>query len=198
MSLSPNNNQQDLENQTTTEQVAEVPAAEGEGDQGELLLQLEEKTQEAKENYERILRLAAELENLKKRQEKERTDLVMYANESIIKELLPVVDSLEMALSHGRQQENPPALMEGIENVLKGFQAALAKFGVSPINARGEKFDPAFHNAVMQQESSEAEDQTIIQELQKGYLLNNRLLRPTMVVVARKPSTESVRINVKI
>jgi molecular chaperone GrpE len=122
----------------------------------------------------------------------------MYANESIIKELLPVVDSLEMALSHGRQQENPPALMEGIENVLKGFQAALAKFGVSPINARGEKFDPAFHNAVMQQESSEAEDQTIIQELQKGYLLNNRLLRPTMVVVARKPSTESVRINVKI
>jgi molecular chaperone GrpE len=198
MSLSPKNHQPDLENATTTEQVAEAPAAAGEEDQGELSRQLEEKTQEARENYERMLRLAAELENLKKRQEKERTDLVMYANESILKELLPVVDSLELALSHGRQQENAPALLEGIENVLKGFQAALAKFGVSPLHALGEKFDPAFHNAVMQQESSEAEDQTIIQELQKGYLLNNRLLRPTMVVVARNPSTESVRINVKV
>lgn len=193
MPVSQNDNQQDLDNDMNPEHVAE-----GEVEQSELLRQLEEKGQEAKENYERILRLAAELENLKKRQEKERTDLVMYANESLIKELLPVVDNLELALNHGRQQDNPPALMEGIENVLKGFLAALSKFGVSPISALGEKFDPAFHNAVMQQESSEAEDQTIIQELQKGYLLKNRLLRPTMVVVARNPAAESVRINVKV
>jgi len=173
-------------------------AAAAETDQESILHQLEAKTQEAQENYERLLRLAAEVENLKKRQERERADVVQFANESLIKELLPVLDNLELALEHGRRQDAPPAMIEGVDMVLRGFLQALAKFGVSQINAQGEKFDPAYHNAIMQQENSEVEDQTVIQELQKGYLLQNRLLRPAMVVVARNTGAASTRINVKV
>ncbi|MBW1917619.1 MAG: nucleotide exchange factor GrpE [Deltaproteobacteria bacterium] len=183
--------------EAATAETTEAGAEETEGvDRETILRQLEEKTQEAQQYYERMLRLAAEVENLKKRQERERTELVQFANESLIRELLPVVDNLELALEHSRQQDAPPAMVEGVEMVLRGFLQALAKFGVSQINALGEKFDPAYHNAVMQQEDSEAEDQTIIQELQKGYLLQNRLLRPTMVVVARNTSGTATQANV--
>ncbi len=87
------------------------------------------------------------------------------------------------------------ALLEGVENVLKGFLQVITKFGVTPIQALGEKFDPAFHNAVMQQEDDSVEDQTVIQELQKGYLLKNRLLRPAMVVVARNPNLKLTELK---
>jgi molecular chaperone GrpE len=148
---------------------------------------LKEKTREAEENYERLLRLAAEMENLKKRQERERADLLQFANENLIKELLPVVDNLELALDHGRQLEAPAPLLEGLELVQQGFLKALAKFGVTPLKAVGQTFDPAFHNAVMQEEAPEIPDRTVLKELQKGYLLQNRLIRPAMVVVARNP-----------
>jgi molecular chaperone GrpE len=150
------------------------------------LAELERENQELKEKNDQLLRHVAEVENFKKRLEKERADLREFANESLIKDLLPVVDNLELAITHGRQQESGSALLEGVENVLKGFLQVITKFGATPIQALGEKFDPAFHNAVMQQEDDSVADQTVIQELQKGYLLKNRLLRPAMVVVARK------------
>jgi molecular chaperone GrpE len=153
-----------------------------------LIRQLAETTkenEELKEKNEQLLRHVADIENFKKRLEKERADLRDFANESLLKDLLPVVDNLELALNHGREQESGSALLEGVENVLKGFLQVITKFGVTPLQALGEKFDPAFHNAVMQQEDDSVEDQTVIQELQKGYLLKNRLLRPAMVIVAR-------------
>jgi molecular chaperone GrpE len=156
-------------------------------DPAQLQKQLLEKTKESEENYTRLLRLAADIENLKKRQGKERADLLLYANENLIKELLPVVDNLELALEHGRQSEAPEAMLEGIDLVYQGFLKVLAKFGVSPLNSVGQQFDPAFHNAVMQEETMESPDCSIIKELQKGYLMNQRLLRPAMVVVARNP-----------
>jgi molecular chaperone GrpE len=156
-------------------------------DVAELADALKEKTREAEENYERLLRLAAEMENLKKRQERERADLLQFANENLIKELLPVVDNLELALDHGRQLEAPAPLLEGLERVQQGFLKALAKFGVTPLKAVGQNFDPAFHNAVLQEEAPEIPDCTVLKELQKGYLLQNRLIRPAMVVVARNP-----------
>jgi len=152
------------------------------------LAEKERENQELREKNDQLLRRLADMENFKKRLEKEQADLREYANESLLKELLPVVDNLEMALSHGRQQKADPAFLEGVENVLKGFLHALEKFGARPIQALGERFDPTFHNAVMQQEDNSVEDQTIIQELQKGYLLKNRLLRPSMVVVSRQNS----------
>ncbi len=166
----------------TPEEIAAITS-----DPAELQKQLQDKTQEAEGSYARLLRLAADMENLKKRQEKERADLLLYANENLIKELLPVVDNLERALEHGRQSEAPEAMLEGIDLVYQGFLKTLAKFGVTPLKSVGQQFDPAFHNAVMQEETTEIPDCTVTKELQKGYLLNQRLLRPAMVVVARNP-----------
>ena len=180
--------------QPTESEAVETPEMESavmeECDPESLIRQLAEKVREndeLKEKNNQLLRHVADVEKFKKRLEKERADLKDFANESIIKDLLPVVDNLELAVNHGRQQESGSALLAGVENVLKGFLQALTKFGVTPIQSLGEKFDPAFHNAVMQQEDDSVEDQTVIQELQKGYLLKHRLLRPAMVVVARNP-----------
>ncbi len=151
----------------------------------QLQLQLEEKTKEAQENYERFLRLAAETENLKKRLEREKADLLQFANENLIKELLPVVDHLELALEHGRQAATPAAFLEGLELVQQGFLKTLGRFGVTPLAAVGQQFDPAYHNAVVQEPAPEVPDCTVLKDLQKGYLLHGRLLRPAMVVVAR-------------
>jgi len=168
-----------------------VEAAEGAAPQAE-------KTPEAQELYERLLRCAAEIENLKKRQEKEKAELLQFANENLIKELLPVVDNLELALEHGRQLDAPPPLLEGLELVHQGFLKALTRFGVTPIVCVGQPFDPAFHNAVMQEEHTDVEDCSILKELQKGYLLQSRLLRPAMVVVAKNTQKTSCPIDVKV
>lgn len=170
------------ENKTGPEAHPESP--ESSGDLTELNQALAEKTKEAEENYTRLLRLAADMENLKKRQERERADLLQFANENLVKELLPVVDNLELALAHGRQLEAPKALLEGIERVYQGFLKALERFGVTPFDSAGQPFDPAFHNAMMQEEAPEIPDGCVIKDLQKGYLMNQRLLRPAMVVVA--------------
>ena len=151
----------------------------------QLQQQLAEQTKAAQENLDRALRLAAEMENLKKRLEREKAELLQFANESLIKELLPVVDNLELALEHGRQAETPASFLEGIELVHQGFLKALARFGVTPLAAVGQPFDPAYHNAVMQQAAPEVPDCSVLKELQKGYLMHQRLLRPAMVVVAR-------------
>jgi molecular chaperone GrpE len=175
-SKSPHRQEAAPETRAPSAEVAELQAA------------LKEKSREAEEHYERLLRLAAEMENLKKRQEKDRAELLQFANESLIKELLPVVDNLELALNHGRQLETPAPLLSGLELVHQGFLKALEKFGVTPMVSVGQGFDPVFHNAVMQEETREAPDCTILKELQKGYLYRNRLLRPAMVVVARNPN----------
>ena len=175
--------------QDLTDPQAENPAADITDDAAARLL---DKTKEAEEYHDRLLRLAAEMENLKKRLEREKGELLQFANESLIKELLPVVDNLELALEHGRRQDAPPALLEGIELVHHGFLKALARFGVTPLNGVGEPFDPAFHNAVLEEETSEAPDCTVTKELQRGYLLHQRLLRPAMVVVARNPQPYTI------
>ena len=157
--------------------------------------QLEQKTKEAQENFDRGLRLAAEMENLKKRLEREKAELLQFANENLIKELLPVVDNLELALEHGRQAETPASFLEGIELVHQGFLKALARFGVTPLAVVGQPFDPAYHNAVMQEAAPEVPDCTVLKELQKGYMMHSRLLRPAMVVVARNTEEASCQTH---
>lgn len=179
------------DSQSQKEKTALGAPLEDSGDLTELQNNLQEKTKEAEENYARLLRLAADMENLKKRQERERAELVQYANENLVKELLPVVDNLERALDHGRQLKAPEALLEGIEMVYHGFLKALERFGVTPFDSLGQQFDPAFHNAMMQEEAPEAPDCSVIKELQKGYLMNQRLLRPAMVVVARNTQNDN-------
>ena len=171
----------------------EVPhkSPESSGDLTELHQQLAEKTKEAEENYTRLLRLAADMENLRKRQERERAELLQFANENLVKELLPVVDNLERALDHGRQLAAPKALLEGIEMVHHGFLKVLDRFGVTAHDSLGQQFDPAFHSAMMEEEAPDVPDGSVTKELQKGYLMNQRLLRPAMVVVARTTQNET-------
>jgi len=163
----------------------ETPPEELPTDPEELQNLVVQKTQEAKENYDRVLRLAAELDNLRKRQERELSEVRQFANENLLRELLPVLDNLERALEHGRQNETPEALMEGLDLVHQDFLKVLGRFGITPLDSVGERFNPTYHHAVMEEEAPEVEDQTVLKELQKGYLLQNRLLRPAMVVVSR-------------
>lgn len=188
--------QTDIPGEPAEDAGADQTPAELPTDPEDLQNLLIQKTREAEEQRERVLRLAAELENLKKRQERELADLRQFANENVIKELLPVLDNLERALEHGCQGEAPPALMEGLELVNQDFCKVLARFGVTRLEAVGQKFDPAFHHAVMEEEAPEANDQTVLRELQRGYLLQNRLLRPAMVVVSRHTPQPAIKIKV--
>jgi molecular chaperone GrpE len=152
----------------------------------ELKAKLEAKEQESNEAYDRFLRVSAEFENFKKRSFREMSDFKKFANESLLKEMLPIVDNLELALSSLNEKGNPESgLREGVELTLKEILKTLEKFGVKPIEALEKVFDPNFHQAVMQEESEDYPEQTVLKELQKGYLIHDRLLRPAMVVVSK-------------
>ncbi len=154
--------------------------------------QLEAKEIEAKENYDRFLRQVAEVENLKKRMAREKTEAIRYANESLIRDLLPILDNLERAVDHAKGGNGKP-LQEGVEMVLKGLLDVLNKHGVTQISAKGESFDPEKHEAIAQVESEEHEPNTVVEEHHKGYFLLDRLLRPSLVSVAKPPKTKGER-----
>lgn len=146
--------------------------------------QLAEKTKEAAEYFDKWLRLRAEFENFKKRVQKEKTDLMKFGNESLLKALLPVLDNLARAIDHGKGPGGNASLIAGVELTQKQFLNILEKFGVKPISAIGEVFDPEKHEAVAQEES-DLEPNKIIAEVEKGYFYHDRLLRPSKVIVAK-------------
>lgn len=152
---------------------------------------LEEKEEEIKTLYDKLLRSQAEFENYKKRMAKETSDLMKYSNEEIIKELLHTVDNLERAIQHAKESDKSENITEGIDIILKQLFKSLERFGVSGFVSVGEKFDPNKHEAVIQVESAEHEPNTIIAESQKGYFLRERLLRPALVTVTRAPQVET-------
>jgi molecular chaperone GrpE len=152
--------------------------------------QLAAKELEAKTNYERFVRQAAELENFKKRASREREDAIRFANESLIKDLLPVVDNLERAVAHASGGGNGKPIVEGVEMVLKSLLDVLTKYGVTQISAVGEPFDPAKHEAMAQVESPSHQPNSVVDELQRGYTLRDRLLRPALVSVAKAPISQ--------
>lgn len=156
---------------------------------------LEAKEKEAKENYDRYLRQAAELENFRKRANRDKDETVRFANESLIKDLLPVVDNLERAVAHSRGGGDGEPLLEGIEMVLRGLFETLAKHGVMPISALGQPFDPQKHEAMAQIESDTETPNTVLEEHHKGYLLRDRLLRPALVSVAKAPKSQGKKNN---
>jgi molecular chaperone GrpE len=162
----------------------------------ELLKKVEELAKESAKNFDQFLRSKAEMDNLIKRNKKEKEDWVKYSNETLMKEILPVMDNLEMAISHSDDESSFQALKEGVELTLKGLKGSLAKSGLVEVNAKGEPFDPCFHHAVSQQESEDVASGVVMAELQKGYVLNERLIRPAMVVLSTgKPGEESTEKN---
>ena len=156
----------------------------------ELLKKLTDTREEAEKNYDLYMRTYAEMENIKKRGIKEREELAKYANESIIKEILPVIDNLDKAISHAQNDENSSALVEGLELTRDGLMKALEKAGLKEVEALGEPFDPNFHESVSQRTDDTVAPGHIIMELQKGYLLNGRLMRPSMVVISQEKATK--------
>ena len=152
----------------------------------ELNKSLNEKDEKIKSLEERLLYLQADFENFKKIKNKERQDTLKFGNEVLIKELLPVVDNLERALEHSSETESAKGVYEGIQIVLNEFLKVLERSGVSRIEALGKKFDPNFHEAFFQEERDDVEPETVISEHQKGYSLNGRLIRPSMVSISKK------------
>jgi len=147
--------------------------------------QLAEKTREATETFDKWLRLRAEFENYKKRMQKEKADLMRFGNESLLKSILPILDNLERAINHGKDLREKTSLLEGVELTLKQFLDTLERFGVKPVLAMGEVFDPEKHEAISYQESDQ-EPHRVISEVLKGYLFHERLLRPAKVIVSRE------------
>jgi len=159
--------------------------------------QLEAKEQEAKDNYDRYVRQVAEAENFKKRNARERDEAIRFANEALLRDLLPVIDNLERAIAHTAGSSHGSSLVEGVEMVLKGFVDVLSKFGVCQISAVGQPFDPAKHEAMAQVESDQHEPNVVIDELHKGYMFRDRLLRPTLVSVAKTPETKEKKNDIE-
>ena len=170
---------------TTKDETEDDSVAEVKDPLKELQAKLESKEEEAKETYDRLLRVSADFENYKKRSTREMEEFRKYANQSLLKEMLSVVDNLELAISSSNnEQESDKNLIEGLNLTLNEILRVLEKFNVKPIEARGKTFDPAFHEAVMREETDDFPEKTVISEFQKGYLIHDRLLRPAMVVVA--------------
>jgi len=144
---------------------------------------------EALENYDRFLRISAEFENYKKRTDREMAEFRKYANEAFVTEMLPVVDNLQRAIASAKEKgEKNGGLVEGVQLTLKDMLKVFDKFRVKPIEALGEIFDPTYHQAVQQEETQNHTYNTVIRELQTGYTIHDRLLRPSMVIVAKSSS----------
>lgn len=173
-------------------ETAEETTMEGEGGAAEasseqLTLMLEDARAKADESWEQVLRLQAELENSQRRAKRDIENAHKFGLEKFAQELLPVKDSLEMGLAaaEGSDHEVADKLREGTELTLKMLGSALEKFGIKEVNPIGEPFNPEWHQAMTMQESSDHEPNCVMAVMQKGYLLNDRLLRPAMVVVSK-------------
>ncbi len=141
---------------------------------------------EYKELYDKYVRLHAEFENFKRRITKDKQEAIKFANQELIRQILPFVDNLERSLQHADEAKNIDALKEGIEMTIKDFLKTLEKSGLEMIPAEGEPFDPNVHEAIMQEERNDMEPNTVVQELQRGYKLHGRVIRPATVTVSKK------------
>ncbi|MFH0913321.1 MAG: nucleotide exchange factor GrpE [Candidatus Omnitrophota bacterium] len=150
-------------------------------------LKLKEEADKAKEHWDRLLRLQADFDNTRKRLEKEKQDFVKFANEGIILELLNILDDLERTVELAQSQhQDLSAFLKGVEMILVHLYEMLKEYGVKPIDAEGKLFDPHYHEALMQAENKDAPEHTVMEELQKGYLLNDRVIRTAKVKVSKK------------
>lgn len=176
---------------TQAEQEQSVARGTAPDDEVQVLRQqLTEAQVEARENYERFLRERAELENFKRRMQREKADALRFATEPLIRELLPVVDNLERAVEHATADGQ--SLLDGVRLVLKSLVDVLDRHGVKRIDAVGESFDPSRHEAMAQVESTEHEPNRVVEQHHRGYVLHDRLLRPALVTVSRRKSASAV------
>ena len=173
-------------------------SAEAEEEQGPVTLEgsefkeLEEKAQKANEYWDRFVRLNAEFDNFKKRSARERGEAVKYANEALLERLIPTLDHFEMAMAavNNAQDNSMASIKMGIEMVHNQLKSTLKEAGLQEIDALGKEFDPIWHEAVSQKETDEAKEGEVIEQARKGYKLNDRLIRPANVIVAKAVSSD--------
>jgi len=172
-------------------------------EENDLTTEDREEVQEAKEDLKQLLddandkyvRLYADFVNYKKIADRNKEELLKYANEEIITDILTVIDHLELALHHSSEGETSSSLAEGVNLTLKELISVLEKHGLVTIDAMGKSFDPVVHHAMSQIESEDAEENTIVKEFRKGYMLKERVLRATMVGVSAKPAHDDENSN---
>lgn len=177
--------------------VGTEPAAEGDDavspeaapvdDVEALREKLEAVQNKADDNFEKLLRAQAEQENLRKRHKRDLENAHKFAVERFVTELLPVRDSLELGLDHSNEEAEAQKLHEGMELTLKMVDQLMEKLNIREINPASEPFNPEFHQAMSTQENGELANNTVIAVMQKGYTLNDRLLRPALVIVSKRP-----------
>ncbi|NQT06452.1 MAG: nucleotide exchange factor GrpE [Candidatus Omnitrophica bacterium] len=145
-----------------------------------------EKARKSDEYYDKWLRLQAEVENTRKRLNKEKEEFIKFANEDIIMRLLPIIDNFDRALASIRHTEESDAVLEGVKLVQKELHSLFKDYGVEAVKSIGEKFDPHVHEAIAVVETDDHQEDTVVEEIQTGYKLNGRLLRPSVVKVSKK------------
>ncbi len=166
------------------QQPAEASDAAVQGDATNAGEQIEQLRRERDENYDRLLRKTAEFENYRRRVDKERRELAQYAAGDLLEALLPIIDDFERALQADASAD-PDAYRKGVELIYKQFQDLLARRGVTPLETVGKDFDPRFHQAITHEESPGRREGEVIDEVRRGYMHGDRLLRPAMVKVAK-------------
>ena len=171
--------------EANTQPAAEPPIGADE------IAELKMQAAKAKETYDQLLRTMADFENFRKRTARERQDAVKFANESLLQKLIPVIDNFDMAIAAAAtaQDGSAQSLQTGVNMILSQLRSTLTEAGLEEVDATGRPFDPNFHEAVSQQETSEVPEGHVVQQLRKGYRLRERLLRPATVIVAKKPAS---------
>jgi molecular chaperone GrpE len=149
--------------------------------------ELAARTREVRQHEERALRTMAEFDNARKRAERERLEHTRFANETLIRDLLPVLDNLDRALAAGRADPAAGAMTAGVELIQREFLRVLEKYGVTPFTSIGERFDPERHEAIARVPSDAHEEMSVVSETTRGYLVHGRVLRPSAVAVAVPP-----------
>jgi len=157
----------------------------------EQLKELKERAAKADEHWDRLLRTTADFDNFKKRAAREKQEAIKFANESLLQKLVPVLDSLDMALAatQNTQGEAGQSLQTGVNMIGQQLKSILAEAGLEEVDATGKTFDPNLHEAVSQKETADVPEGHVVQQLRKGYKLKERLLRPATVIVAKHPKS---------
>jgi molecular chaperone GrpE len=158
----------------------------------EQLAELQTRIAKAGEHWDRLLRVTADFENFKKRAARERIEAAQFANAALLQKLLPILDNFEMALAAAKsaQGASQDSLQAGIAMIQQQLKTVLIESGLEELDATGKPFDPAVHEAISQQESDSTPDGHVLQQIRKGYKLRERLLRPSAVIVAKKPAAK--------
>jgi molecular chaperone GrpE len=174
--------EEEEDNKESSPEISEPETGEAQSQESAIIEELNNK----------YLRLYAEFDNYKKKVNRDKEELSKYGNESLVYELLPVIDSLELALKHA-PADSRTGIVQGVEMTLKELYRTLEKFGVSKIEAAGRPFDPSVHHAMAQVERKDLEDKTVAEEMRSGYIYRDKVLRPSLVSVSTRPQNEDVK-----